>query len=299
MQQKTEAAEDDERLSSTIPSSGPKSSKYVTSKVCLPDPDDCPPLVLLIGPCRVGTTALFLSLSKVSKAYYQPLKSILRTGLGELEIEPSLKPISIKETLGPFHPAECSLDPLSILLEAGYPMEKLSLVSMFRHPFDTYRSWEESFLDVNPSLFINAYQSAEKVTRQGKSLGVKTSVFLYESLGISPSMVLERLFSQLPLTFDSSILRWKEKDPACDVVMDPNPGYRTKELEAKFEEKIFGKVTKHGGIKFQAGKGQSPIPKSGSSEICEALSVYDRMREEHIASLGRETLPSPLALVTD
>src|SRR3989344_735260 len=90
-----------------------------------------PRLIVIVGPCRTGTTALANVFSKAGlTVYMQPVKSAGRAKESKQEIIPwRMKEeyiAVVKETLGAKIEAEF-FDPVEILLNLGYPKEKLIL----------------------------------------------------------------------------------------------------------------------------------------------------------------------------
>lgn len=101
---------------------------------------DC---VLILGPCRSGTTFLFNALA--SSHYigiFQPLKHILRCE--HMKIDPTLslrdfagKRLVLKEAFGPYLASEATYDPVELLAN-NLNLEKILLITILRNPIDCF-----------------------------------------------------------------------------------------------------------------------------------------------------------------
>jgi hypothetical protein len=114
------------------------------------------PVILLLSPCRSGSTAIgsLLSVSGVS-VFHQPIKSLLCSSIFEEKVTlpenlllNRTSPIVIKETLGPYFQEECLFDPVALLLEAGLDKNQLQLVFLLRNPSLCLESWMKKFSGV-------------------------------------------------------------------------------------------------------------------------------------------------------
>jgi hypothetical protein len=111
--------------------------------------NNLPRIVIMLGRCRVGSTALAQVFGESGiPSFYQPVKTMVRWSLVGKErnfwqevIMDRQKIIAIKETIGPFTVTESAMDPVSILLEGGYPPELISVVFLDRDPEETLKSW--------------------------------------------------------------------------------------------------------------------------------------------------------------
>lgn len=121
----------------------------VASYIQLPTKGQLPTIFLAVAPCRSGTTTqLRVFATAGMEAYYQPLKATLRClmhNLFDKFIIPAREQIFIKETIGPYTETEARLNPLEVLLKAGYPPEKIRLIPEMREPLSTLASWQEQF----------------------------------------------------------------------------------------------------------------------------------------------------------
>jgi hypothetical protein len=100
-------------------------------------PDDFPMHYFAWGKCRVGSTPLtnLFGLTGMP-SYYQPVKMILRHAFVSGTAAPRLVPratdapeIFSKETAGPYCLAESLFNPLQLLIEAGYPPDRLHVIA--------------------------------------------------------------------------------------------------------------------------------------------------------------------------
>ncbi|HXP96871.1 MAG TPA: sulfotransferase family protein, partial [Telmatospirillum sp.] len=112
-------------------------------------PDDFPLLICGWGKSRVGSTALSNIFGMAGlPSYYQPLKAMLRNRLNDIRKASWCPPsaslhshLFSKETAGPYLLAECLFIPQKMLIEAGYPPDKLHLLLLDRQPVDCLNSW--------------------------------------------------------------------------------------------------------------------------------------------------------------
>lgn len=113
------------------------------------DPKDFPFLICGWGKSRVGSTALSNIFGMAGlPSYYQPLKAMMRNRLNDIRKAPWCPPpaslhahLFSKETAGPYLLAECLFIPQKMLIEAGYPPDKLHLLLLDRQPVDCLNSW--------------------------------------------------------------------------------------------------------------------------------------------------------------
>jgi|GEM_PF-3016907 len=128
--------------------------KFVVEHTILPktsegeiDIENLPTIIVSAGPGRSGSTGfagLMASHPHIQQSYYQPWKSLIRHGdkYGDLVIpskEEGVSTVFAKETFGPFHEEE-EFDPVDLLIQAGYPPEKIVFLPLIRDPLATYNS---------------------------------------------------------------------------------------------------------------------------------------------------------------
>lgn len=168
-------------------------------------PDNPPEMLLIIGPCRVGTTALSNSLSRLGfTAYMQPIKSMRRAAeeeepVTDWKIDGEQSYVISKETLGPKTEAEF-FNPLEILLELGYPAHKLHLIGICREPRSTLGSWVRMWNKVPINGFIKSFQLTNEIIDQAQKCGINTAYYVHEAIGANnPDMVLDRLIKKMAI----------------------------------------------------------------------------------------------------
>lgn len=197
----------------------------------LPAPDDCAPLILIVGPCRSGSSALLQAMSCAGYlSFFQPLKLVLRRHLAAepapLTIPPGEQPIILKETLGPFLMAEATFDPLQVLLRGGYPAERVSMVVMAREPTGALASWRRSFATaalyagIDLAVFEAAYQNAANQYRDAAAAGVSVTAYVPDALAGRTDPPLEALFTRVGLSFRPEALNWSNA-PAFGAADSP------------------------------------------------------------------------------
>jgi len=191
-----------------------------------------PEIFLLVGPCRSGTTAQ----AKVFRAagilaHHQPLKSVLRCLLQGQEGSYSIPRVSqlvIRETLGPYTLTEASFDPLSLLLQAGVPPERVRVIVMAREPLSTLTSWKETFGarrdgEILLRTCIEAYRSIQHIGERALSAGSAVLHYTYEALRDADAASLsETLFARLGLHLVYRELDWNTLAPFASTDAHPS-----------------------------------------------------------------------------
>jgi hypothetical protein len=189
----------------------------ISSHVKFPLVGSLPRIILAVAPCRSGTTVQLRMFSAVGiPSYYQPLKAIMRReaqGIeGDFEI-PQEDTIFIKETLGPYSHAESTFNPLEVLLQAGYPKDKVTLLIEMREPLSTLTSWIEADLSLRENRtalfanFITAYKTIPQILQQAQESEVQFVPYLYEvQRDTDPANAAAELFSSLQLVYTDSVV---------------------------------------------------------------------------------------------
>lgn len=174
-------------------------------------PHSFPHLVCISGKCRTGSTALtnLFGIAGVP-AYYQPVKTILRHrllgGSGDAwepppaELEPV---IAAKEMTGPYCLAECLFNPLECLLGAGYPRERLHLLSLDRDPYESLASWLLKWSDRLPRdvllrNFVLASLNAQRLRDYAVEQQIDALTYVY-ALTRWPHEAVAALFRRLQI----------------------------------------------------------------------------------------------------
>lgn len=170
-------------------------------------PENPPKLIMIVGPCRTGTTALANNFVKAGiTSYMQPIKSMRRA----LELGGEIAPWNIKqedyaitkETIGVDTPADF-FDPVQILLDLGYPKEKLVLIPIIRDPRQTYVSWKCLWGKADLQKFIQSYELILQIKNKAEHIGIKTIPYVHEVIrDNSVGAVVTKLFQELSLSIN-------------------------------------------------------------------------------------------------
>lgn len=154
-------------------------------------------------------------------AYFQPLKNILRWRMqgGEAGwVLPHLPGgmIYLKETLGPYTQAEAAFNPLQVLLQAGLPPERCSLLILGRAPLDVWASWKHWWRDCTSlDLLALAYQTTERIRQQAHQAQIPVTSLVYEALRDNPpKRVVRGLFARLGIKFQMRAVQGWQGLPA-------------------------------------------------------------------------------------
>jgi len=174
--------------------------------------DDFPTLYYGWGRCRVGSTALCNLFGTAGlPAYFQPVKSAMRNVLTGSAPVPWILPAAAeqphvfsKEVAGPYLMAECLYIPLQILIEAGYPPDRLHLIMLDRDPVLSLASWLNKWSDRVPrdrllKHFVVASLNAVRVEGYAARQGVATSHYIHEA-SREPVRAAAALFHRLGLS---------------------------------------------------------------------------------------------------
>ncbi len=181
----------------------------LSSRIFVPPAEICPDIVLLVGPNRSGTSALCKAFSYSMPAFYQPMKSILRYGGPELRIPSLQNSVFIKETLGIWCEEETTFDPISALIAAGVPVEKIRFVPLLRDPLDTFDSWLQVGEDASIGMFLRAVEHVFTLCDRAIAAGVATIPFDYELLRTDEDAVMRNLFSRMGIKYIPDVVDWR------------------------------------------------------------------------------------------
>jgi hypothetical protein len=222
------------------------SSSYLSENTQFPAKDNCPRIVLLYGPCRSGTTAMFKAFSEVMPiSYYQPIKSLMRYGNPQFVIESKPEPVFIKETLGPWRDQECFYNPWQFLIDEGIPIENISLVPIVREPIRTFDSWKRTFEGVSLDRFIDTYSHFLKIHEESIGLGMHVCPIYYDQLSISAENTMTSVLNSLNLEYKDSVINWDGRiDNPTNVLRIP----QSLQLER------IGSIANSGGLKYVNGE---------------------------------------------
>ena len=171
-------------------------------------PQDPPNLIIICGPCRVGTTALSKVFTDLRiKAHMQPIKSYLRARASNQEITPCRLDNQgfavIKETFGTELNCEF-FNPLEIMLRHGYPKKKLLLIPMVRLPQQTWASWKRMWPQAKIGQLLKAFRLTWEIKAQAEDLGIATIPYIHELIrDYQSDWVIQRLVAMLGISFQS------------------------------------------------------------------------------------------------
>jgi hypothetical protein len=187
--------------------------------------EDFPMLYFACGKARVGSTALSNLFGMTGMpSYYQPLKAMLREALVGQSPTPwavpsaSVEPhIFSKETIGPYVLAESLFNPLQLLIEAGYPRDRLHLIALDREPASALASWLDKLISRAPEgtllqHYVVAALSAVRVANYARREGVPVTHYVYEVSKDAVSSV-RVLFGRLGLSnsfTENVVTSWRE-----------------------------------------------------------------------------------------
>jgi len=178
-------------------------------------------VVLLVGKCRVGSTAIANVFEHCNiPTYYQPIKTALRfLMIGEsptvAPIPTDARTICIKETFGPFSPCESLYDPLSILLKSGVNPKSIRVVILERDPQLTLASWMKHWsnrLKPDLLLLIFAFSSFQRLTIEAVAKANAVDAHLIRHDTNLDRSRIQKLFSSLGLGehfTDSALIDWR------------------------------------------------------------------------------------------
>ncbi len=257
-------------------------------------------IILSVSPCRSGTTILLRVFGASSvPAHFQQLKNILRWLLqGEaftwqIPSYPTQR-IFLKETLGPYTPTESQFNPLQVLLEAGFPKEKLHILIIGRDPLATWGSWYQFWRGkTQVEYFIESYRATEIVRQQAQALEIASSVLIYECFQIHPiPQVFQALFKRLEIPYSPITIGGWDKLPAfgavgSNIVLPTEPPvFITPDIHAPVEKAI-GFIYKHRQFNLTQLK-QSDIDAILASDV---IDIYQNwVRNCEILDISRAVL---------
>jgi hypothetical protein len=187
--------------------------------------EDFPMLYFAWGKARVGSTALSNLFGMAGMpSYYQPLKAILRDALVGRPLTPWIVPSAVdepnifsKETLGPYVLAESLFNPLQLMIEAGYPLQRLHLIMLDREPASALASWLDKLLCRAPEStllqnYVVAALSAARVESYARRQGAAVTHYVYEASKEAVSSV-RVLFDRLGLSgsfTENAVTSWRD-----------------------------------------------------------------------------------------
>lgn len=185
-------------------------SKYVIANTFVPkDPNRCPHILYFLGPARSGSTAFGMVMAQMPNvycSYFQPHKNGLRHGEPIIIPPVEEKWVVMKDTLGPKYPEEL-FNPIEMLLEAGVPKEKISVILTLRNPFNCFGSLTKFVPEMDPEYFTSMQEHILRLYETYNQLGIKVVPFSYDLFGhpIGEKEVLQKLMKQIGFSLPEEI----------------------------------------------------------------------------------------------
>lgn len=222
-------------------------SGYAVKHTRIPtNPEDTPQIIGWSAPARSGTTAflyLLASQSVVDRAYFQPQKTLLRTGGPDFVIRAEDNIVCLKEVFG----GDLSMDtirahdPIEILLLAGVPSHKITWVTMLREPAQAFGSLQQLQPDLQPEIVAEAQNWALALFAKHRANGVKMIPYIYEFARGNEEAAIKALFARLELPFGADSLNF---DPvAIQVKLIPgqlsDQKYFERNIKPTFDRKRY------------------------------------------------------------
>lgn len=168
-------------------------------------------MVLLWGKCRSGSTPLANVFGVAGiPSFFQPVKNVARHVLvgrdpptWQVPVDKDNRVILVKETAGPYVAAEALLNPLELLIGAGYPADRIHLLVLERDPYRSFGSWlfhwstrrEPCALLHN---FVIASLNMKRLEQSALCHGVPVTHFVHEA-SRRPLATVQPLFERLGL----------------------------------------------------------------------------------------------------
>lgn len=200
------------------------------------DPELAPRIILVVSPCRAGSTVLLRVFSAIGlESHFQPMKNVLRWSLLGEDRRWAMPSgagscLMLKETLGPFTAAECSFNPLQVLVEAGFPGEKLHVLILGRDPLRTWASWYRFWPERAPvANMIQSFCTTRQIQEQTKALGIGSTCLVFDVFrDHSAETVVRRLCERLDLGYSPlAIQGWDSLpgfgEPGSNIVLPQEP----------------------------------------------------------------------------
>jgi hypothetical protein len=180
-------------------------------------------VVLIVGPCRSGTTFVFNALSSSTHTgIFQPIKHSIRSEIAGEPKKLDLRDFSgqkviIKEAFGPYDLREATFDPVAAIYKAIKPATPL-LITVLRTPDRCYASWKRSFCSPSAepdiSVFNAAYNNSLRLREeyQGKLPTIDLLLDDEVSFPATLSRIKGMLGSQIALTNYKTLIKVRDPD---------------------------------------------------------------------------------------
>jgi hypothetical protein len=199
--------------------------------------DSSSKFILLMSPCRSGSTALLRAISAVGLiSYYQPMKSILKwhsVGGRWIWKIPNSERICLKETWGPCFKWQIRYNPIKVLTKLGVAKNHIRIIFLIRNTSACLQSWLRNYLGKIPDSgilhqhFEDSYVWQDEVFKYTIDHAIPFRLYQYENLSERES--LEELKCYLDLGGDDKNFGVFSKDH--NPYMPPSPDWFIKEGE--------------------------------------------------------------------
>ena len=226
------------------------SKGYVLEHTHIPDdPDDCPYLIVCASAGRSGSTALLALMASnpaVGIGFYQPWKTLVRHGdeYGDYVIPGVSEGVTTavaKETSGPFNNAHEQFDPVKLMLEKGYPKEKIGLIALMKDPITVYGSNMKFEGGIKPDVLVeNIHYTQQLYERYNGELGVVVPL-AYELMASETTVA--NVFGSFGLPFHGTHFIGEDELYGKLVLGEAS-------IKEEFDEIVVSSVS-HGGFKVQ------------------------------------------------
>lgn len=227
-----------------------------------------PTVVFAWGKCRVGSTALtnLFGMAGVP-AYYNPVKTAVRHFVVESQgqgwdIPPRSENLFVfaKEMSGPYFLADCIINPLQILVESGYPTDRIELLLLDRDPYRSLASWLNKWSHIMPEErlvqhYVLSALNGIRIRAYGEKLGIRVSHYVYEASRI-PDVTVQRMFERLGvgrLYHGNVVDNWNERGALASerskIIFPPapkqhtTPGLHASEPHYRYKERSADRVS--------------------------------------------------------
>jgi hypothetical protein len=265
----------------------------LVARLDVPPPSARSPVVCIVGPCRCGSTALLQATACAGyRSYFQPIKRLIRKlFLGEnarWELRPSSTVVVVKETFGPFVPAEVAFDPVELLLHKGYRPEQLTLVTMLRSPRQLLISWAKYFRhpplfpEIDLEIFADSFEQTARVLETARQTGVAAVAYVPDALeSVGSDVVLARLFARIGLQYSRAAIDWRGAPPFGG----PGSNAIREEIEPGFFRVpgVIDMVKEASGYAHApAQRAESHLPGAADARLQPLEQIYQRIRRQSL-----------------
>ncbi|WP_210523726.1 hypothetical protein [Pantoea ananatis] len=208
--------------------------------------------ILILGPCRSGTTFVLNALSNDQyDGYFQICKSDVRKKLVEDAQDSDLlsvmgnSPLFVaKEALGPYFIEEVNIDPVAkILVPDDY--EDALIIFCLREPDSCLLSWEKSFGNkkaINHQVFNQAYSQLKQLYENYNDK-IRTAVLILDDKELFQERIGQVIRGMFPFEKkDEYSTYYKYRDPDCFEIKGLLDKAMSSKVYSEEKTKIYGEV---------------------------------------------------------